>query len=184
MMKTPSTSRFRRSFRTWRLALLFAIASSWASAQQSEILTIELDRLFAETRLGAETRDALETRARQIQRENAEIEQSLIAEERELTEQRGTLEPDEFRALADAFHERVETLRAEQDEKERQFNRQQSEAQAAFFQEIQSLLAEIMVEKGAAVIMERRDLFLSDGRVDVTDEAIARINAAAEDDGN
>lgn len=181
MMKTRSTSRFRRSFRVGLLALLLAVPAGIATAQQISVLTIELERLFAETGLGAESRARLEQRAREIQAENARIERDLIAEEQALTEQRASLPTEEFRALADAFHARVEQLRAEQDEKERQFNRQQSEAQAAFFEDIRSLLAEIMVEKGASVVLERRDVFLSADWIDITDEAIARINAAPRD---
>ena len=180
-MKTRSTSRFRRSFKACLAALLLVLPAGEAIAQQSTILTIELERLFAETGLGAERRAQLEERAREIQAENAEIEQQLSAEERDLTERRASHPPEEFRQLADAFHLRVEQLRASQDEKERQFNRLQSEAQAAFFEDIRSLLAEIMVEKGAVVVLERRDVFLSAEWIDITDEAIQRINALALD---
>ncbi|MEM7752140.1 MAG: OmpH family outer membrane protein [Pseudomonadota bacterium] len=158
--------------------------SAVATAQQasSPILTIDQDRLFSETRLGAETRAELEREAQVLASENTEIENALIAEEQELTEQRATLPPDEFRALADAFDERVQQLRAEQDEKARQFNRQSDDARAAFFNEIAAILSDIVREKGALVVIDRRDVFLSADRIDITDEAIARINETVSDD--
>lgn len=178
MMRTRSTSPSRPSSRGWLLALFFCLAATIASAQQavSPILTIDQDRLFSETRLGAETRAELEREAQVLASENAEIENRLIAEERELTEQRATLKPDEFRALADAFDERVQKLRAEQDEKGRQLNRRGEDARAAFFNEIAVILSDIVREKGALVVIDRRDVFLSADRIDITDEAIARIN--------
>ncbi len=146
------------------------------------ILTIDQDRLFSETRLGVETRADLERQAQELASENAEIENALIAEESELTERRATLDPDEFRALADAFDEKVQQFRAEQDEKARRLNRLQDEARAAFFNEIAVILSEIVREKGALVVIDRRDVFLSADRIDITDEAIARINESSSQD--
>ncbi|MEM9425519.1 MAG: OmpH family outer membrane protein [Pseudomonadota bacterium] len=166
------------------LALVLCLAATVASAQQavSPVLTIDQDRLFSETRLGAETRAELEREAQVLASENTEIENRLIAEERELTEQRTELKPEEFRALADAFDERVQKLRAEQDEKGRQLNRRGEDARAAFFNEIAVILSDIVREKGALVVIDRRDVFLSADRIDITDEAIARINETSSED--
>jgi Skp family chaperone for outer membrane proteins len=142
----------------------------------SPILTIDQDRLFAETRLGAEQSAEWERQAEALAAENTEIENALIAEESALTEQRAELPPEEFRALADAFDERVQRLRAEQDEKARVLNRQREEERARFFNEIAAVLSEIVREKGAVVVIDRRDVFLSADRIDITDEAIERIN--------
>lgn len=181
MKKTPLISRFRRSSKAWLLTLALLLGAAPGFAQQAaQVLTIDLDRLFAETRLGAETLADLERQAKDILAENAEIESALIAEERELTDQRSTLQPDEFRTLADAFDERVQRLRAEQDDKERLFNLQQDEARAEFYNEITELLADIVREKGAVMIIERRDVFLSAENIDITDEAIERINESQE----
>ena len=184
MMKTPSTSRFRRSFKAALLALCLAVVPHVGAAQQSgvsPILTIDQDRLFSETRLGAETLAELERRAQELAAENTEIENTLLAEELALTEQRATLPADEFRGLADAFDERVQRLRSEQDEKARQLNRQGEEARAAFFNEIAVILSDIVREKGAVVVIDRRDVFLSADSIDITGEAIQRINQLADD---
>lgn len=178
MTKTRLISPFRRNSSAWLLVLLLAVVPFGVSAQQavSPVLTIDQDRLFAETRLGAEQSAEWERQAQELAAENTEIENALIAEESALTEQRATLPPDEFRALADAFDVRVQALRAEQDEKARQLNRQREEARTSFFSEIATILSEIVREKGAVVVIDRRDVFLSADRIDITDEAIERIN--------
>ena len=66
--------------------------------------------------------------------------------------------------------------------KARQFNRQSDDARAAFFNEIAAILSDIVREKGALVVIDRRDGFLSADRIDSTDEAIARINETVSDD--
>ncbi|MCG6882567.1 MAG: OmpH family outer membrane protein [Silicimonas sp.] len=160
---------------------MLALSVAPAFAQQtSPVLTIDQDRLFAETRLGAETLAELERQAQDLAAENTRIENELIAKERELTDLRATLAPEEFRAMADAFDERVQQLRAEQDEKARLLNRGREEARTEFFSETAVILSGIVREKGALVVIDRRDVFLSADRIDITDEAIERINAASE----
>ncbi len=177
-MKTRSTSRFPRSSRLWAALVLLLLAPLELAAQQgSPVLTIDRDRLLAETQSGSETISELEGLAQALAAENADIERALIAEESALTEQRATLPADEFRALADAFDQKVQQLRAEQDEKARQLNRQREEAPTQFFNEVAPILSEIVREKGAVVVIDLREVFLSVRGIDITDEAIARINA-------
>ena len=92
---------------------------------------------------------------------------------------RPDLSPEEFRELADAFDERVQRLRAEQDEKVRLLNRSRDEARSAFFNEVGEIILGIVREKGALVVIERRDVFLSAENIDITDEAITRVNDVA-----
>lgn len=191
MKKTHSISQSRPSSRTQRfgainrlsgclaaIALCCTVAA--APAQEvlpSPILIIDQDRLFAETQLGSETLAELERAAQELAAENNQIETSLIEEERALTEQRATLPADEFRSLANAFDQKVQKLRAEQDEKARILTRAGDEARGTFFNEVAVMISEIVREKGALVVIDRRDVFLSADRIDITDEAIERINA-------
>lgn len=170
-------------------ALLLAVMPMASPAQQQQTTTIELqspilvidqDRLFAETRLGAQAQADLEARAEDLTNENQRIEAELIARERELTELRPDTPADEFRVLADEFDARVERIRAEQDEKARELNRARDEARQAFFQNVAGIISEIVREKGAVLVIDRRDVFLSADRIDITDEAIVRVNEQAE----
>ncbi len=180
MKPMSSTSRSRPNFRLWSLvvACLTALTSEAVFAQSSQILTIDQDRLLVETRLGASVLEALETRAKTLAAENKTIEEDLIAEELALTEKRPDLAPDEFRTLANEFDQRVQTLRAEQDDKERALNRAQEEARNTFVRESASIISEIVRERGALLVIDRRDVYLSAGSIDITDEAIKRINDA------
>lgn len=171
------------------LCLVGPYGGLWAQdAQQlsipSPILIIDQDRLYAESRSGSERLEALEQEAQILASENQRIEQELIAEERALTEQRPGLPADEFRALADAFDQKVQRIRTEQDEKARALTRARDEAQSAFFQEVAGVILEIVREKGAVVVLDRRDVFLSAERIDITNEAIRRINEEAEASGD
>ncbi len=154
-----------------------AVAQDDTVTIPSPILTIDQDRLLSETRSGAALSKDVEDRAAALSEENARIEADLIERERSLTEQRPSLTPEEFRALADAFNDDVSRIRAEQDEKARAVARAQEEAQQQFLSQAAGIISDIVREEGALIVLDRRDVFLSADRIDITDEAIARINA-------
>ncbi len=172
-------SRSRRSSKLWRAAVAALFLATGAVAQEAvTVLTIDQDRLLDETEVGAEAFKALEARAQKLAAENQIIEDALIAEEQKLTEQRTNLSAVEFRDLANEFDVRVQKLRAEQDEKLRQLNRAREESRTQILRDAAPIISEIVRTRGALVVIDRRDVFLSADSIDITDEAIRRINAA------
>lgn len=148
---------------------------------QSPILTIEADRLFSESLFGQRVAQEIEAESAVLSAENRRIEAELTAEERDLTERRATMEPDAFRALADAFDERVQDIRRTQDAKARALNQRSDADRVAFLQAAAPVLERLMRDSGAAVLLERGSVFLSLNATDITDEAIARIDATIGD---
>lgn len=161
--------------------VLLAALAELASAQQiglvkSPILTIESDRLFAESDFGRRVARELETESGILAAENRRIEAELTIEEQDLTDRRSQLEPEAFRALADAFDEKVQEIRRTQDAKARKLNSRGEADRVAFLQGVRPVLETLMREAGAAVILERSSVFLSANATDVTDLAIGRVN--------
>lgn len=168
------------------LAAAGVLAGPWAvpgSAQnvgvvQSDILVLDPERLFENTRLGqALNAEILAEREALIAR-NRTIEAELEAEEKALTALRDTTSPEEFRDLADAFDERVQEIRRESERRVRDLERNRERAPAEFMRRVEPILAEIMREAGAAVIMDRRSVLLRSDVVDITAIAAQRIDAA------
>ncbi|MBR9892655.1 OmpH family outer membrane protein [bacterium] len=173
-----------RALRHLVLALGLGLAAGTACAQgadpgivESDFLTIEFDRLFAESAYGERVAAMLEQEGTEIAAENRRIEAELTSEERELTEKRATLDPMEFRALADAFDQKVQGLRREQDAKARAVGELSERLRREFITASEPVIEQIMREAGAVVILEKRSLFLSADVIDITDAAIARIDA-------
>ena len=172
------------------VALFFAAWPPAAQAQlfdpapdpvQSPVLVIEFDRFFEQSAFGRRVAIERDAEGAAIAAENRRIESELTTEERELTERRASLEPEEFRALADAFDEKVQRLREEQDTKARAFGARSDEARRQFIAAAQPVLEGLMRDAGAAVILERRTVFVAAEAVDVTDLAIKRIDLAIGD---
>ncbi|MBV7379494.1 OmpH family outer membrane protein [Maritimibacter dapengensis] len=142
----------------------------------SPILTIDRDALFADTMFGQRVNDQLEAESNALAEETRGIESALEKEERALTVQRETLTPEEFRALADEFDEKVVALRNDRDTAQQNFVQRYEEAQRSFYNQIGPVLGRLMQERGAVAILDKRSVLLSVNAIDVTEEAVERID--------
>jgi Skp family chaperone for outer membrane proteins len=140
------------------------------------VLVVNQDALFEQSAYGRAAQSRLEAASAALVAENREIEAALEAEERSLTDRRATLPPDEFRSLAEAFNVKVEGIRKAQDTKSRSITRARDEDRQRFFQAAVPVLADILRESGGLVILDQSQVVLSLDRIDVTDEAIRRLD--------
>lgn len=140
-------------------------------------LTLDQDRLFAESDFGRRVREEIEERARALGAENRRIESELSEEERALTRKRDEMAADAFRTLADAFDARVVEIRERQDGKAREIDDHAEAERKRFFAEVLPILLEIVRETGASAILEDRAIILAAESLDITDEAVRRVNA-------
>ena len=143
----------------------------------SLVLTLEPERFFAESDFGRRVAEDVQARSAVLTAENRRIEAELRAEEKDLAGRRAFTEPQAFRALAQAFDEKVQNTRATQNQKLREITQVDEKARGEFREISRPVLEQIMREVGAAVILERGSVLLSASSIDVTDLAIARINA-------
>lgn len=173
------------------LALLMSLALSLplagaARAQDlgrivSPILTLDRDQLFSGTQYGQRINRELEAASQAMAAETRAIEAALEEEEKALTEQRATLEPEAFRELAQAFDDKVQNLRADRDEAETNLRAQIEAAQVEFFNRIGPILGALVRERGAVLIVDRRAILLAAADVDITSAAVARIDSVLGD---
>ncbi|MBV1897266.1 MAG: OmpH family outer membrane protein [Rhodobacteraceae bacterium] len=188
-----------RSTKGWVLGLLccatllstpVSLTAQQLGLPQGQILTIEPDRLFADSDFGKRIVRQLEAESAVLAAENRKIEAELTAEEKDLTLRRAEMEPAAFRTLADAFDEKVQDTRRIQDAKAHELTKLNEANRRIFLQTARPILEEVMREAGAGVILDRSTIFLSANATDITDFAIERINSVlgdgsqANDDGS
>ena len=143
---------------------------------RSPILSLDQDRMFAASDFGRRFDAALQADGARLETENRRIESELEAEEKDLTERRPAMSPEAFRALADAFDAKVQRIRTEQTAKARALAQRTEEAQRQFIAAARPVLEQLMIDAGAVVIIDPRSVVMSRSAIDVTDEAIRRIN--------
>ncbi len=148
------------------------------------ILTIDSERLFLNSEFGKRVAREIETSGNQLAAENRLIETELAEAERDLTDRRASMSPEEFRPLADAFDARVQETRQTQAAKSRKLNALLDQERETFLNVAGPVLQELMLEVGATVILERRTVFLSSNSSDITLIAIERLNEKLGEGGN
>ncbi len=80
--------------------------------------------------------------------------------------------------IAREFDEKVEEIRAIWGQKDKDLKQRRDQDQKTFFQSAVPILAEMMQDAGAVLLVDQSNVILSLDRVDVTNAAIARVNSA------
>jgi Skp family chaperone for outer membrane proteins len=165
--------------RAWIVAGVMVLGLP-AAAQDAvaPLLTLDQDRLFLESDFGKATVERERAATTALEQENRKIEAELVAEEQALTEARATLTPEDFAAKAEAFDAKVERIRTEQDAKARRLTEGREQDRKAFLEIAVPVLGELLGDKKATAILDKNLVILSLSAIDITDEAIARVNAA------
>ncbi|WP_051927379.1 OmpH family outer membrane protein [Ruegeria halocynthiae] len=180
-------TKLQGPFRALCVFLILACAAPAAAQQlgvpQTSVLTVSSDRLFAGSAFGQRVLREIEAESVLLAEENERIVAELSREEKDLTDKRAELQPDEFRPLAEAFDRKVQSHREGQRAKLDALARRSEDAQQMFFEMAQPVLIDLLRETGASVIIERSSVFLSSDQTDVTEAAIARIDTAIGDGG-
>ncbi len=147
----------------------------------SPVLTIDSERLFNQSLFGQRVLADVQAQTEALATENRRIEAQLTDEEKSLTARRPGMTPEAFRAEANDFDTRVQGIRQAQDAKERALQQAVSDGRDAFATAARPVLGQLMIDRQAVVVLERRGVILSVGAVDITDAAIAAIDAAVGD---
>ncbi|MEM6588592.1 MAG: OmpH family outer membrane protein [Pseudomonadota bacterium] len=170
------------------MAALFAfgglsgVGSGMAVAQepgvfQSEILVIDPERLFEDSGLGSAILARHQAEREALAAANEELAAELEAEEQRLTDIRADTDPGDFRAMADAFDARVQQIRADSERRVRDLERARERLPAQFLAQVEQIILDEMRGAGGVVLLDQRSVILRADVVDITDRAIARINA-------
>lgn len=145
---------------------------------------LDQDRLLSESRVGQVTLARISEAQAQLEAENLEIFEQLSAEEQELTDLRATLSPSEFRARADAFDERVETIRSERARLSEELEQSRQNLIAEFFEAALPVLQQYMQDQGILGLLRNDAMVMSSELLDITDEIITRLDSVAQEPDN
>ena len=166
-----------RAFVFTVMMMVGAAAPAVAQDTVSPVVVFDQDVLYRDTQLGQRITSDLERRARALQAENEQITADLTAEEQQLTELRPTMDPVDFRAAAAEFDQRVQGIRRARDAAIAKFEADRDAAPRQFLEQVRSVLGDLMIERNAVALLDQRVVFLSLSTVDITQDAVQRIDA-------
>lgn len=184
-------TRFRKALIQSALAVLLGLSALSATGQavssppplRSPILTVDEERLFTESRFGKAILAARDAEAAGLIAENRKIEADLEAEERALTDQRQKLTKAEFAPLSESFNAKVEGIRRAQDAKSKDLTQRFDDQRRRFFDAAVPVLGKLMSERGGLAILSKRAILIGVDNVDITTEAISRLDQTLGDGG-
>ncbi len=148
---------------------------------QSQILTLDPERLFMGTMVGRRLTKQYEAERDRLIANNRELESELRAEEQSLTDARADMTPKQFRTEADAFDAKVRSIRQENERKARDLERGREIAPLSLMRMAEPILVQIMRETGGNIILDNRQVLLRSDAIDITDLAITRIDETVGD---
>ncbi len=149
--------------------------------QAAPILLIDQEQLFQRSLYGQSLRKQLGEKTLAAEAESRRIDAELEQEERDLTDKRAAMTPEDFAPLAAAFDKKVQGLRAERDAAAESLRRQEAEGRRAFFAAAAQVIGDYMVERGAVAVMDKSAIIVSLVNLDVTGEVVSRIDAVLGD---
>lgn len=159
------------------LAVLFSLVFD---ATAHNALVIDMNRVRVESRAGEEIRAASEELRGALREEIRVREEVIRQDERKLADERGSLQPAEFRERVRAFEGKVIEQRKFAEEQSRRLQFAMRRAQAQLGRATQAVLAEIMKQAGAELLFDKTQIVLVAEEYDITDEVISRLNEVVE----
>ena len=146
------------------------------AAAPSSVLTVDLEKIARESDYGQRVNGLYQAEILTLQSEAKQVEAELIAEEQDLVAQRDIVSPEQFKELSQAFDRKVVAIREDQNSKQSELQAKQRDDQRNLLRLIAPILYEIVSARGASVLIDRRNIVLDLSSVDITDEAIAKMN--------
>jgi len=140
------------------------------------ILIVDMQRIKSETSAGRDMRSKTIEIRRRIQAGIAARSERLRAEERRLAEERENLDPEDFRRQVVSFEQQVFANREFSEQESRRLQGLLSQASTLLREQATAVLAEIMRERKAEVMLDSTQIVLSVDRLDITDEAIRMLD--------
>lgn len=157
---------------------VFCAVTAQAQTIPPPVLVIDSENLYQTTEFSRQLRQGLLEEQQALAAENSRLVDSLRAEELRLTELRKTLSPEDFTKAAEEFDERVQTARRIQEEKTQDAEARLAEQRQIFFRRIRPIVGQIMVERGATLVLdENAGIFMRFNVLDITNIARERIDA-------
>ena len=168
------------------LALLFAMAASSVAAQTDggEAGPLLDGRPIGVVDMGviqrsdaiAQVRQAIDEQSTLFDQEIAKEEVALKEAEAQLNADKDLITEEEFNTRLAEFEERVVGLQRQIQLQRSSFDSAYAGAQNRLEEEMLLIISELAAEKGFALVIQRRDAVIFDTSLDITDEALSRLN--------
>ena len=145
-------------------------------AAAQPIGVIDLAAVLQQSNAIAQIREAIDEKTTQFEEEISKEEVAIREVEAKLNEDKDLITEEEFRARVAEFEERVVALQRRIQQQRSSFDRAYADAQRRLEEQLLPIISELAGERGFAIVVQKKNAVLFDSALDITDEALARLN--------
>lgn len=150
---------------------------------QTAVLVLDVEQAYLSSAWGKRAQTDIEAAAREIEAENTRMEDQLVGEEQALAAERDRLTPAEFRKKAEAFDTRAQDVRRERRQAAVDLGSRAQADRNEFVDAALPVIAAIMQDRSAGVVLDRRQVMAATNAVDITQDLIERMDRDVGDGG-
>ena len=168
------------------LALLVFGTSNLTMAQETSvpapiIVIVDTKQILKDSTAAQSILRQVDALNRQLQTEATEQDKRLGRERQELEKQRSVLTPEAFQQRVRSFEDNLRDVQREMQEKSQQIQLSTKVANVELQNGLAPILKDLMSEKGANLLFEKSRVAFHSPQMDITGEALSRLNAEIPD---
>jgi Skp family chaperone for outer membrane proteins len=141
------------------------------------IAVVDTQLILRDATAAKNIRSQVDKLREKFRKEIGEEEESLRVADRELAQQRQLLSSEAFSKRRQELQSQIATLQRKAQDRKRQLEKAVRGAMRAFQENMLKVTAELARERGANLVLPKSQVLLVDGTLELTSEALKRLNA-------
>ena len=141
-----------------------------------EIGIVDVQKVLRDSKASKSIRPTIDKMRKEFQKQVSEQEQRLRQVEQELSRQRAILAPEAFAKKRRTFSEQARVAQKSVQKRRRELDRAFNETKNEILKSLIVVAQEVATEKKLNILIEKRFVFISAKKLDVTDEIIKRLD--------
>ena len=143
---------------------------------EARIGIVDVQKILRDSAASQSIRPTIDEMRKDFQKQVSEQEQRLRRAEQELSRQRAILAPEAFAKKRRSFSEQAREAQARVQERRRDLDRAFNETKNKILQNLIVIAQELATEKKLNVLLEKRFVFISAKKLDLTSDVIKRLD--------
>ncbi|MCK6417415.1 MAG: OmpH family outer membrane protein [Alphaproteobacteria bacterium] len=169
------------TFLTMTLLLAMMPGASYAQNPAGGLAVVDVQKLMSESKAAQSIQNQIKTYREKFLGEMSKKEQTLREAEKSLVEQRASLSAEAFAEKKKAFEKQLLDAREYAQKKKRGLDGAATQALQKLEGELVKVVKAIANEKNLQMVISKQSVVLGDNGLDLTSDAMKRLNAAVSD---
>ena len=137
---------------------------------------VDVEKILRDSKASQSIRPTINEMRKDFQKQVSEHEQKLRRAEQELNRQRAILAPEAFAKKRRTFSEQARKAQTRVQERRRDLDKAFNDTKNTILQNLIIVAQELATEKKLNVLLEKRKVFISAKKLDLTSDIIKRLN--------